>query len=143
MSFSKFIKIFFESTQTENQDKNNELLYTIYMILKRISFSNTINLNYLGLEISQLLKKINSIDSISGFFVFSKLTTLLNLEITNDESFTQNMVSSIKFSYEKLIQPFTESLLSIVGSQNNTNENSLFSYTNHIQDLLRYSHHEV
>jgi hypothetical protein len=65
MTFSKFIKEFFGSTSISDEDANLELLYTICMVLKRLNFSNTINLNYLGLEKGELSKKVESIKSIS------------------------------------------------------------------------------
>ena len=143
MTFSKFIKGFFDSNNNLIEDESIELLYTIYMILKRINFSNTVNLSYLGLEITHLTKKVESIKSISEFFVFAKLTSLLKLETEIDPSVNHKIETEIRKTYEKLIHPFTESLSLIMDSQKSSSDKLLFSYNNHVKDLLRYSHHEI
>jgi hypothetical protein len=50
MTFSKFIKSYFETISNEKDTQLSELLYIIYMTLKRIGFTNAVNLNYLGLD---------------------------------------------------------------------------------------------
>lgn len=121
------------------------MLYLITIILKTVQFEKKINLDYLELDKSELITKVKSIKNINTFIVYCKLTMIMNLSSLHDDNkFVKQLSSSLKSTFDNLIQPFLSSLETIMKSDDNElKSESIFAYDNHIKNLLRYSHHEV
>lgn len=92
------------------------MLYLITIILKIVHFEKKVNLDYLSLDKTQLIKKVKSITEINSFILFCKLSMILNLSQENDQTFIHEFSSSVKQTFDSLIQPFTSSLETILKS---------------------------
>ena len=80
------------------------------IILKTIHFEKKVNLDYLSLDKAQLIRKVKSLSEINSFILFCKLSLILNLSQENDQTFIQEFSSSVKQTFDSLIEPFTYSL---------------------------------
>lgn len=61
MVFSRFFKEYLDNVTNKIDNKIEEMLYLITITLKKIEFEKKVNLDYLGLNTTQLVKKAQTI----------------------------------------------------------------------------------